>query len=407
MEYVKLGDLVDYRKGFAFKSSLYADTGIMVVRVSDFTLDSISENDAVYIDEDKAYNKHLLQHGDVLIQTVGSWASNPNSIVGKVVRVPKLSTKAYLNQNIVKLVPKESIDNTYLFYSLKANRFSLYCVNRGQGAANQAAITLDTILKFKFNVHSPKEQRRIASILSAYDNLIENNNRRIRLLEQMAENLYKEWFVRFRFPGHEKAEFESGLPKGWKIWSISKLCDINRKTLNSKNKGLEIEYLDTSSITCNQIVGTESYVFEEAPSRARRIVKHNSIVFSTVRPNLKHYGILKNIPDNLIVSTGFAVFDSKYDIANIIYLFLSSQEVVDYCQLIAEGAVATYPSIKPEEIGRLKIALPNIEIAEKWNGKLESLYSEILNIQKQNTLLTRQRDLLLPRLMSGKLEVKV
>lgn len=271
----------------------------------------------------------------------------------------------------------------------------------------QKALTIAALKDIAIEIPPIEIQKKISCVLTAYDNLIENNNKRIRLLEQMAENLYKEWFVRFRFPGHENAEFENGLPKGWKIWSISKLCDINRKTLNSKNKGLEIEYLDTSSITCNQIVGTESYVFEEAPSRARRIVKHNSIVFSTVRPNLKHYGILKNIPDNLIVSTGFAVFDSKYDIANIIYLFLSSQEVVDYCQLIAEGAVATYPSIKPEEIGRLKVALPNIEIAENWNGKLESLYSEILNIQKQNILLSRQRDLLLPRLMSGKLEVNI
>lgn len=306
---------------------------------------------------------------------------------------------AIIKPDIQKVLPQ------YLYYNLQYN--VVYLINNSVGSA-QKNLLLSTLREFALEIHkTSRAQQKIASILSAYDNLIENNNKRIRLLEQMAENLYKEWFVRFRFPGHENVEFENGLPKGWKIWSISKLCDINRKTLNSKNKGLEIEYLDTSSITCNQIVGTESYVFEEAPSRARRIVKHNSIVFSTVRPNLKHYGILKKIPDNLIVSTGFAVFDSKYDIANIIYLFLSSQEVVDYCQLIAEGAVATYPSIKPEEIGRLKIALPNIEIAEKWNGKLESLYSEILNIQKQNTLLARQRDLLLPRLMSGKLEVKI
>ena len=358
--------------------------------------------------------KHL-EEGDVPVFGSGGYMCSVSSYLYDKVSIllPRkgtLSNIQYFNNGKFWTVDtcfysiiNESLCNPYYLYRhLRSLDLSGY-----DTGASIPSMTQKTYNGIKVMLPSLPAQHRIASILSAYDNLIENNNKRIRLLEQMAENLYKEWFVRFRFPGHEKAEFESGLPKGWKIWSISKLCDINRKTLNSKNKGLEIEYLDTSSITCNQIVGTESYVFEEAPSRARRIVKHNSIVFSTVRPNLKHYGILKKIPDNLIVSTGFAVFDSKYDIANIIYLFLSSQEVVDYCQLIAEGAVATYPSIKPEEIGRLKIALPNIEIAEKWNGKLESLYSEILNIQKQNTLLTRQRDLLLPRLMSGKLEVNI
>ncbi|WP_028912917.1 restriction endonuclease subunit S [Prevotella sp. MA2016] len=405
IEYKPLKDLVelviDYRGktplklGGEWSSSGYRALSALNVK----TKEIVAEDKIRYVNEDlyKKWMKEEIIKGDILITSeapfgqVFQWNSDE---------------KIVLSQRLFALRIKNDYCSSYIFQYMASDLFYGELKARATGSTVEG-LRQPALMKCKIAIPSLERQHRIASILSAYDNLIENNNKRIRLLEQLAENLYKEWFGRFRFPGHEKAEFESGLPKGWKIWSISKLCDINRKTLNSKNKGLEIEYLDTSSITCNQIVGTESYVFEEAPSRARRIVKHNSIVFSTVRPNLKHYGILKNIPDNLIVSTGFAVFDSKYDIANIIYLFLSSQEVVDYCQLIAEGAVATYPSIKPEEIGRLKIALPNIEIAEKWNGKLESLYSEILNLQKQNTLLSRQRDLLLPRLMSGKLEVNI
>ena len=289
----------------------------------------------------------------------------------------------------------------YVYYFLKTMHLEQYNAGAGVPTLNQ-----NHLHSLKINVHEKEVQRRIASILSAYDNLIENNNKRIRLLEQMAENLYKEWFVRFRFPGHEKVEMENGLPKGWKYYLIRNLCEINKKTISSKNKSVLIHYLDTSSITDNCITGYEDYILEDAPSRARRMVKHNSIVFSTVRPNLRHLGIIKNPEDNTIVSTGFAVFDCKCQIANIIYRYLASPEIVNYCQSIAEGAVATYPSIKPEEIGRLKIALPPLIIAQQLNNKLEVLNNQQNKLLRQNDLLSRQRDLLLPRLMSGNLEVK-
>jgi len=374
MEKIRFDDFIKLNRGFDLPDSQIEEGEYPVVASTNI----------------KAYHKAYKVEGPMVVTGRSGSLGSVQYIEG---RCWPLNTTLYVKDF-------KSNSPRYVYYFLKTMHLEQYNAGAGVPTLNQ-----NHLHSLKINIHKKDAQRRIASILSAYDNLIENNNKRIRLLEQMAENLYKEWFVRFRFPGHEKVEFENGLPKGWKIWTIRKLCDINRRTLSSKNRGLEIEYLDTSSITCNQISGTESYIVRDAPSRARRIVRHDSIVFSTVRPNLKHYGILKHTPNNMIVSTGFAVFDSKYDIANIIYLFLSSQEVVNYCQLIAEGAVATYPSIKPEEIGRLKIALPNIEIAVKWNNKLEIIYSEILNIQKQNELLSRQRDLLLPRLMSGKLEV--
>lgn len=117
----------------------------------------------------------------------------------------------------------------YVYYFLKTMHLEQYNAGAGVPTLNQ-----NHLHSLKINVHEKEDQRRIASILSAYDNLIENNNKRIRLLEQMAENLYKEWFVRFRFPGHEKVEMENGLPKGWKYYLIRNLCEINKKTISSK-----------------------------------------------------------------------------------------------------------------------------------------------------------------------------
>lgn len=310
------------------------------------------------------------------------------------------------SNDVLIVKANDSIDSKFLYYVLSDQNFFNYDTTTSKGTkmprGNKRAI-----MKYLVPYVPLDNQRLIASILSTYDTLIENNSARIRLLEKMAENLYKEWFVRFRFPGHENAEMEKGLPKGWMYYRIEELCDINRETIKAANAPKDILYLDTGSITRGEISDVETIAFVDAPSRARRMVRNNSIIYSTVRPNLQHYGILKNPPSNLLVSTGFAVLDCKEDIANIVYLALSHPSVYKYCSLIADCAVATYPSIKPKEIGKICIALPKISICKKWNEKIERYYKMIDSLRQQNSLLARQRDLLLPRLMSGKLEVKI
>src|SRR5690554_49406 len=134
---VRLEDKIKTLKGFAFKSSFYKDKGVPVVRVSDFTEWKISKENIVYVDPKDEYEEFKLKEMDILCQTVGSWLNNPKSIVGKIVRVPKYLNNSYLNQNIVKIIPKKKFSNNFLFYRLKADDFKYYCVNSAQGAANQ------------------------------------------------------------------------------------------------------------------------------------------------------------------------------------------------------------------------------------------------------------------------------
>lgn len=398
MEYVRLGDICSKvcSGGTPTSSnSAYYDGDIPWLNTNEVNFCNIySTNKTISEDGLKNSAAKYVPANTIIVAMYGVTA-------GKcaIAKIPLTTNQACCNL----IIDEKKADYRYVYYYLKQQSESLNRLAVGGAQQNLNAIT---IKKYKIALPPLPIQQKIASILSTYDTLIENNTKRIKLLEQMAENLYKEWFVRFRFPGHENVEMENGLPKGWKIYSICELCDINRNTISSKNKDTQIHYLDTSSITDNNISGFEDYILEDAPSRARRVVRHNSIIFSTVRPNLRHLGILKNPVENTIVSTGFAVFDCKYDVANIVYRFLSSTEIVNYCQSIAEGAVATYPSIKPEEIARIKIALPPMKDAENLNRKFEMLISEQNLLTKQNTLISIQRDLLLPRLMSGKLEVK-
>lgn len=360
----------------------------------------IQPDDAYYISEDD-YNKinerSKVEKWDVLMAMIGNG-------LGRSAIVEDNPDYAIKNIALFKMGGNE-VKAKWLHYFLSINYTQQVITNYLQGTG-QPFLSLSLLRKFKVPNPPLLTQQKIASILSAYDNLIQNYKKQIEALQTAASELYKEWFVRFRFPGYQTTNFENGIPEGWKVYLIKDLCYINKKTVSSKDAKKEILYLDTGSITENVIDSFESYILEEAPSRARRIVKKNSIIFSTVRPNQNHYGILKTVPENLIVSTGFAVFDPKFDIANILYFFLSSKDFVDYCQMIAEGAVATYPSIKPEEIGKVKILLPTMDLAIKLNHSFESLFLRIENLKQQITNLTQQCDLLLPRLMSGKLEVE-
>ena len=403
---VKLGDIVKYNKGYAFKSSEYTDEGVMVVRVTDFTLDSISDADAVYLAPDDRYDKFILKTNDILIQTVGSWANNPNSIVGKVVRVPKQCDSAYLNQNIVRIIPNNDFDNTYLFYALKANQFSTYCVLRGQGAANQASITLDTIFRFKFKVHNFAEQKRIADILTTYDNLIENNNKRIRLLEQMAENLYKEWFVRFRFPGYEDTEFEDGMPRGWvreKIGLHYNTCSGGTPSRTHEEYYTEgtIPWVKTGEIKDGIIIHTDECITEAGiKGSSAKLLPQGAVVMAMYGVNI---GMLAYLDSEMTCNQACCVFNDKNEINSRHYLFHYLYSIRDYLLLIGFGAAQQ--NLSQDLIKKVKIVIPPAELIKEFDKQKEPLYQTIRALMMQNDKLIKQRDALLPRLMSGKLEV--
>lgn len=390
----------DRGKNYPQDSDFYDEGFCLFLNAGNVTKNGWNFNKVHFItkEKDTLLRKGKASVNDIIMTTrgtVGNFTLFDNQVPYSNMRI---------NSGMVIIRTIETIDKYFLLYLFQSdyvqNLIKLFC----SGSA-QPQLPIKDFNKIKLSLPPLPTQQKIASILSAYDNLIQNYKKQIEALQSAASELYKEWFVRFRFPGYQTTKFENGIPEGWKVYLIKDLCYINKKTVSSKDAKKEILYLDTGSITENVIDSFESYILEEAPSRARRIVKKNSIIFSTVRPNQNHYGILKTVPENLIVSTGFAVFDPKFDIANILYFFLSSKDFVDYCQMIAEGAVVTYPSIKPEEIGKVKILLPTMDLAIKLNHSFESLFLRIENLKQQITNLTQQRDLLLPRLMSGKLEV--
>lgn len=196
-----LGDLIEHQKGFAFKSKNYQEKGIPVVRVSNFTSDSIDSNDLKFVSEEHANEnqKVALRTNDVIIATVGSWPKNPASIVGKTISVPSEMNGALMNQNSVILRVKNGcqIDQKYLFIALKTKTFSEYLVSTAQGSANQASVTLGDIFSYEVEWPSPEIRKAIVSTIDSMNQKIKLNRQTNQTLEQIAQAIFKSWFVDF------------------------------------------------------------------------------------------------------------------------------------------------------------------------------------------------------------------
>ena len=175
-------------------------------------------------------------------------------------------------------------------------------------------------------------------------------------------------------------------------WREFKIRDIARSNVASLDKSYphkNILYLDTGSITCGKLDSYQNTLLQEAPSRARRLVKENDIIYSTVRPIQRHYGFITSPPENLVVSTGFSVIETNTEYADpkFIYYLLTSKEIVEYLETIAEGSTSTYPSLKPADIENLDILLPPLPEQRAIASILSSLDDKIDLLHRQNKTL--------------------
>ena len=292
-------------------------------------------------------------------------------------------------------------DPKFIYYLLKLLHFEKF----DAGAANPT-LNRNHIHSLKIKVPKKEFRRKIANILSAYDELIENNKKRIKLLEEMAEEIYKEWFVRMRFPGYEKTKFfnEQGkqvphgtngaLPEGWekvKINEVTNNYDNKRKPLSSMDR-LEIQgrypYYGAAKI----IDYINDFIFE---GKYLLIAEDGSVITND------GYPVLQFVNEKFWVSNHAHVLEGKYPISTeYLYLSLSKYPIIG----LVTGAAQ--PKINQENLNRITLLKPSVFYCEKFNEICIPLFDEILILNKKNLLLQETRDLLLPRLMSGKLNVE-
>jgi type I restriction enzyme S subunit len=394
---VAFGSLVSHSAfGPRFSGSAYANDGnIATLRTTDIDDDGrISYNTMPLAELDEGqFANHVLATGDLVITRSGTCGI---AAVFEGFPLPVLPG-AFL----IRFRLKDCAESRFYRYYFNSpiGRQNILSVARGAVQQNLNITNVDTLC---VPLPSLSEQRRIVGVLSTYDDLIENNRRRMALLEDAARQLYREWFTRLRFPGHEHTRITNGVPEGWELKQLSDIAEINRESLPGSYDG-EIDYIDISSVTPGSINETTRYDFRDAPGRARRVVKHGDIIWSCVRPNRRSYAVIWQPRPNLIASTGFAVITPTGPTTAFILQATTADSFVGYLENNARGAA--YPAVVASVFERAPIVVPRASLVSAFNDYAEPLLSQANTLHLQNEKLRSARDLLLPRLMSGEIAV--
>jgi len=287
----------------------------------------------------------------------------------------------------------------FVYYYLQTLNFAHF--NAGVGVPTLNRNHLDFL---EVTVPPLPTQRKIAAILSAYDDLIENNLRRIKILEEMAQNLYREWFVKFRFPGHQHARFTDSpvgrIPEGWEVKTLGQLADQIREGVNPDTVDPETPYFGLEHLPRKSISLAEWGLASEVQS-TKLLFKKGDILFGKIRPYFHKVGVAP-LPgvcssDTIVIRPRAAVW------FGLVLGCTSSVEFVEYATATSQGT--KMPRANWDVLVKYQIPTPHQPILGQFNEFMSEIVCQLRNFVFRNTTLRRTRDLLLPRLISGEVDV--
>ena len=277
-------------------------------------------------------------------------------------------------------------------YYFRAKRFQAKIAGMSS-VTTRASLNNGMLAALKMKLPQLPEQKAIAEVLSSLDDKIDLLHRQNKTLESLAQTLFRQWFI-------EEAD------DSWEKKTVSDVALINETSIDKDYEHKEIEYLDTGSISDNIVSEYQYLSLKEAPSRAKRIAKNNDIIISTVRPIHRHYGLLKSVKPNTIVSTGFCIVSCTKIDPHFMYIFLTQKEMTEYFDVIAEGSTSAYPSLKPSDISTVEFKMPPPYLLAKFSDYAGNAWQKLEVNKEQVRSLTSLRDQLLPKLMNGDIQVK-
>lgn len=364
-EKVKLRDLLWIRNG---KDHKHLNEGIYPVYGSGGVLR--------YVD------KYLYDKKSVLLPRKGSL----NNIQYAEVPFWSVDTCYYTEIFEDKVVPY------FLFSALR--KYDVAALNTG---AAVPSMTFEKYYNIDVEIPNLETQRAISYILSRYDNLISNYRKQIKLLEEAAQRLYKEWFVDMRFPGHETAKFnEDGLPEGWEYQQLQDIANI----VMGQSPKSQYYNQESQGLPFHQGVGSYGDIFVKDEIYATIGLKKaeaNSILFSVRAP----VGRLNKTKNEIIIGRGLAAFNQKQGYQSFLFYLLKDKFYKD--DILGNGSI--FASITKSELFAFKIMMPTDDLVALYNANVSAIDESISRIDSQINLLTEARDRLLPKLMSGAIEV--
>ena len=348
-------------------------------------------------------------HNDILFSKDGT--------IGKVI-VFDFELDIVLLSSIAIIRPNTSLINPrFLAYILKSKKSQDEINENYKSGSAIPRVILRDFKRFPISIPDLPTQIAIAEILSSLDDKIELNNKINHELENLAQTLFKQWFIDFEFPnengepykssGGEMVDSELGeIPKGWGIYSMADLLQTISKTYPLKSVS-EVVFLNTGDIQDGKFLHCNKSNPKTLPGQAKKSIQKNDILYSEIRPANKRYAFVHFDSSKYVVSTKLMVLRSKVPVSSLFqYFILTQSDHINYLQQLAESRSGTFPQITFTEISTIKVVLPSFDNLNQFvDSVLEPFFNNKFKIESENTELTTLRDTLLPKLISGELEV--
>jgi len=401
----KLNEISSLSNGINFDKSAYT-SGVKLIGVSDFKdrihpdYDSLQE-----VDSKVVKSGDYLEKGDIVFVR-----SNGNKeLVGRCMMIDRDIPVTYSGFCIkLRLKDKKISDPVFFNYLFKTRQFKKSMTGTAVGA-NIQNLSQSRLGSCEVNVPDIEIQKEIATILSRYDSLIENYQKQIKLLEEAAQRLYKEWFVDLHFPGHETTKIVDGVPEGWKKNTINDVCTlITSGSTPSRNKNSywedgTIRWVKTKELLDSWILDTEEYITQDGYNNSStKLFPANTILMAIyASPTLGRLGILSSECCCNQAALGL-IADKK--VISWQWLFWKLYELRDEFNAIARGA--GQQNISGIVVKNKEIVIPAKRVIDGFTSVVSTMFEQQKNLQLQIRLLTEARDRLLPKLMSGEIESK-
>lgn len=403
-----LGNYINILSGFAFKTKDFVDVGIPIIKIKNICPPYVSLEDLTYVSKEtgEKQKKFMLSYDDVLIAMTGSHINQWASVVGRVARV-KYTEKTLLNQRVGKITVKENADADldYIYYFLSQDKVKVQLAAKAGGTANQANISATHIQELVFPCPNIETQIRISNILKNYDDLIENNKKQIKLLEEAAERLYREWFVDLHFPGHEDVKIVDGVPEGWKKQKISEFGEIitgkTPSTTKEQYYGGNIPFVKIPDMhNCVYPIVTESTLTTEgANTQKNKFIPKNGIMVSCIATvglvNIAIEPCQTNQQINSIV---------LHDEQDLYYTYFTMKRLKALIEGVGSNG-ATMTNVNKTKFGNLEVLYPSNNLRKDYFDYCKPIFEKIYALSIGVHKLSQVRDGLLPKLMSGEIEV--
>ena len=402
-EKVKLGDVCEITSSKRIFYSEYVDDGVPFYRSKEIIESDegkIIEN-PLYISVDK-YNEikekfGVPQTGDMLLTSVGT--------IGIPYIIKKKDCFYFKDGNLTWFRDfRESLNSKYLYYWIKSSEGTGILYNTTIGSS-QKALTISALKNIKVSLPPRSVQDKIVEVVSVYDDLIENNQKQIKLLEEAAQRLYKEWFVDLRFPGHENTKIADGVPEGWNWCKLEDAIQLDPKVTLTKERMKQ--FIPMSALSTSSMVLDESQ-FTETTSNSGSKFQNGDTLLARITPCLENgktaYVSGLKSDEGAVGSTEYIVMRAKTINSYMVYLLARTDDFRQSAINSMSGSDGRQ-RVKSDKLKMLDYLHPTSELVEKFENVEEPIFEKIYRLSKQMQQAKQARDLLLPKLMSGEVEV--